>query len=134
MSLYEVTQMLQDKSKIRNDMEEAANLIKNMFYEKYLQKIEEEVEHQRLQVKNNRPKEIELLYALKPFIPHEKYVMVDKLAESIMVMKTIAGLQAEMDKSMHADGVYDIDTNCLADKKNNFANAALLFALCCKVN
>lgn len=39
-----------------------------------------------------------------------------------------------MDKSMHTDDVYDIDTNCLADKKNNFANAALLFALCCKVN
>ncbi len=34
-----------------------------------------------------------------------------------MVMKMIAGLQAEMDKSMHTDDVYDIDTNCLADKK-----------------
>ena len=134
MSLYEVTQMLQDKVKIKDDIDEAANIVMKMFYEKYLQKIEEEVENQRLQVKKNRPKEVELLYALKPFITEDKYPIVDKVVETIIMMETIAGLQTQIDSSMHRDGVYDIDTKCLADKRNNFTNAALLFALCCKVN
>ena len=137
MSIYEVTQLLQDKNTIQNDIEEATNLVKDMFYKKYLQKIQQEISTRQEQIKINRPKEIELLYALKPFVAEEKNVVIDKIAESIMMLKTISGMQLELknktnleENSEHTDGIYDIDTQCITAKKNNFANAILMLAMC----
>lgn len=136
MSLYEVTQMLQDKNAIQNDMEEAISLVRDMFYKKYLKKIQEEIENRREKIKTNRPKEIELLYALKPFMPQEKNFMIDKIAESMMMVKTLTGMQSEIKnknhegESIHSDGIYDVDTNCLAAKNNSFINTMMIIAMC----
>lgn len=135
MSIYEVTQMLQDKNNIQNDMREAANLIREMFYKKYLGKIEKEVKNRQEKIKMSHPKEIELIYAMKPFVAQEKTIFLDKLADSIMMMETIKQLKSEIrpnykNQSLHSDGVYDVDENCVAAKDNNFASAMLILAMC----
>lgn len=139
MSIYEVTQMLQDKNNIQNDMQQAMELVKDMFYKKYLQKIEKEVEIRREKIKANRPKEVELLYAVKPFLAQDKSDVIDKMADSIMMMQTLNTLQSEMNRdykkeSVHSDGIYDVDENCMASKNNNFVNAMLIFAMCSAIN
>ena len=155
MSIYQVTQMLQDTNIIKNDLDQAFNLIKDMFYKKYLEKIQLEIKAKRDQLKVNRPKEVELLYALKPFMPKEKYHIIDNAAEYIIILKTMQGLQSELnsesrldmanknnkfshnltqaqskDDSEHQDGVYDLDTNCLEQKNASFINAILVLAIC----
>lgn len=135
MSIYEVTQMLQDKNNIQNDMREAVNLVKDMFYKKYLEKIQTEVKDRQEKIKLSRPKEVELIYAMKPFVAHDKSIMLDKLADSIMMMKTINALKSDIkidykSESLHPDGVYDIDENCIASKNNNFINAVLMLVMC----
>lgn len=155
MSIYQVTQMLQDKNIIKNDLDQAFNLIKDMFYKKYLEKIQLEIKAKRDQLKVNRPKEVELLYALKPFMPKEKNHIIDNAAEYIIILKTMQGLQSELnsesrldmanknnklshnltqaqskDDSEHQDGVYDLDTNCLEQKNASFINAVLMLAMC----
>jgi hypothetical protein len=139
MSIYEVTQMLQDKNNIQNDMQQAMELVRDMFYKKYLQKIEKEVEIRREKIKANRPKEVELLYAVKPFLAQDKSAVIDKMADSIMMMQTLNTLQSEMNRdyrkeSVHSDGIYDVDENCMASKNNNFVNAMLIFAMCSAIN
>lgn len=139
MSIYEVTQMLQDKNNIQNDMQQAMELVRDMFYKKYLQKIEKEVEIRREKIKANRPKEVELLYAVKPFLAQDKSDVIDKMADSIMMMQTLNTLQSEMNRdykkeSVHSDGIYDVDENCMASKNNNFVNAMLIFAMCSAIN
>ena len=128
--------MLQDESVIKDDMEQAANLVREMFYKKYLSKIQKEIDSRQKKIKLNRPKEVELLYALKPFMPQEKSFLVDKMADSIMMAQTITGLQSEVRKeidsesSIHEDGVYDVDKKCLATKRNNFANILFMAMMC----
>lgn len=139
MSIYEVTQMLQDKNNIQNDMQQAMELVRDMFYKKYLQKIEKEVEIRREKIKANRSKEVELLYAVKPFLAQDKSAVIDKMADSIMMMQTLNTLQSEMNRdyrkeSVHSDGIYDVDENCMASKNNNFVNAMLIFAMCSAIN
>ena len=149
MSIYEVTRMLQDKNIIKNDLEQAFSLVKDMFYKKYLDKIQLEIKNKREKLKINRPKEVELLYALKPFISKEKNYIIDNAAEYIIVLNIIQSLQTELsqnildknnisihaqskdkDNSEHHDGIYDLDKNCLEQKNNSFINIILMLAMC----
>ena len=135
MSIYEVTQLLEDKNNIQNDMQEAINLIRDMFYKKYLQKIHKEIKIKHEKIKNNRPKEVELLCAIKPFVDGKQIDLIDRLSDAIIMFKTINNLQSEINQkyksdSQHPDGVYDIDKNCLTSKNNDFVNAILMLAVC----
>jgi hypothetical protein len=146
MSICEVTQMLQDKNIIKNDLEQAFSLVKDMFYKKYLDKIQLEIKNKRENLKINRPKELELLYALKPFIPKEKNYIIDNTAEYLIILNIIRSLQAEInsdvlnknnkfistqskDSSEHQDGIYDLDKNCLDKKNSGFINAFLMLVV-----
>jgi len=153
MSIYEVTRMLQDKNIIKNDLEQAFSLVKDMFYKKYLDKIQIEIKNKREKLKINRPKEVELLYALKPFISKEKNYIIDNAAEYIIILNIIKSLQSELnqdildknniyknnisiyaqskdkDNSEHHDGIYDLDKNCLEQKNNSFITIILMLAM-----
>jgi len=136
MSLYEITQRLQDKNAMQDDLQEASDLIKQMFYKKYLHKIHKEIISHSEKIKNKHSKELGLLHALKPFMSEHERDIIDKIIESITIFKTISFIQQDMKtheyniagfankQSEHSDGVYDIDEDCI--KNNNFLQTMLL--------
>ena len=65
--IYEIAQKIQDKEVLENDIKEAFDLVKNLFKTKYLDKIQSELKNNINYIKNNPPKEIILLNAIKPF-------------------------------------------------------------------
>ncbi len=129
--IYEIAQKIQDKEVLENDIKEAFNLVKNLFKTKYIDKIQLELKNNINYVKNNPPKEIILLNAIKPFtlennhknidnvidlvtnISALNYILPNKNTENIIKVNNI-----EYDPSVKEDGVYDIDENCLFSINN----------------
>ena len=132
--IYEIAQKIQDKEVLENDIKEAFNLVKNLFKTKYLDKIQLELKNNINYVKNNPPKEIILLNAIKPFtlennhknidnvidlvtnISALNYILPNKNTENIIKVNNV-----EYDPSVKEDGVYDIDENCLFSINNIFS-------------
>lgn len=123
--IIELSQKLQDKKNIENDFREAFALVQNMFYKKYLNHIEAEVNSYMKKV--NKPKEVQLIQAFKAFVPDEQSEMLDKISDSYVLMNTLTNMQSELNKSIHEDGVYDIDEECINATKKN-VNMLLLFS------
>ncbi len=131
--IYEIAQKIQDKEVLENDIKEAFDLVKNLFKTKYLDKIQSELKNNINYIKNNPPKEIILLNAIKPFtlennhknidniidlvtnISALNYILPNKNTENIIKVNNI-----EYDPSVKEDGVYDIDENCLFSTNNAF--------------
>ena len=131
--IYEIAQKIQDKEVLENDIKEAFNLVKNLFKTKYIDKIQLELKNNINYIKNNPPKEIILLNAIKPFtlennhknidniidlvtnISALNYILPNKNTENIIKVNNI-----EYDPSVKEDGVYDIDENCLLSTNNAF--------------
>lgn len=136
--IYEISQKIQDKKIVQNDMKEAIDLVANLFKTKYIDKIDCELKTNIKDVQNNPPKEIVLLNALKPFAEKEKHQNIDNiinLATNIAAFKNLIPKQQpktqqnvvkasnlDVDPSVKEDGVYDIDENCLYYVNNNTNN------------
>lgn len=125
--IYEIAQKMQDKQIVENDIKEAFNLVSNLFKTKYIDKINEELKNNINNIKNNPPKEIVLLNAIKPFIIEENHKNIDNAinivtnisALNYMIPKNINNNNVvkvnsiSIDPSVKEDGVYDIDENCM---------------------
>ena len=140
--IYEIAQKIQDKEVLENDIKEAFDLFKNLFKTKYLDKIQLELKNNINYIKNNPPKEIILLNAIKPFtlennhknidnvidlvtnISALNYILPNKNTENIIKVNNI-----EYDPSVKEDGVYDIDENCLFSTNNTFSIPSNLIIL-----
>lgn len=140
--IYEIAQKIQDKEVLENDIKEAFDLVKNLFKTKYLDKIQLELKNNINYIKNNPPKEIILLNAIKPFtlennhknidnvidlvtnISALNYILPNKNTENIIKVNNI-----EYDPSVKEDGVYDIDENCLFSTNNTFSIPSNLIIL-----
>ena len=154
-SIYEITKMMSSEQNLRNDFQEAANLVKNMFQEKYIYKLEKELNRRREIIQKNPSKEIKLINALKPFIEEKSREDVDKIINLMINADTLSAIQKSFlnensmitaqsainpsqkkDPSIKEDGIYDIDESCLtsiqtsAGKSNNiFPLMLILFML-----
>lgn len=133
--IYEISQKIQNKKVVQNDMKEAIDLVANLFKTKYIDKIDCELKTNIKDVQNNPTKEIVLLNALKPFTQKEKHQNIDNiinLATNIAAFKNLIPKQQlsiqqnvvkasnlDIDPSVKEDGVYDIDENCLYYVNNN---------------
>jgi len=75
------------------------------------------VAHQK-EIAKNPPREIQLLQAMKAFMPEERHPNVDRVIDMMMLTRTIESMRSENNSrqlaqtSVHPDGVYDIDTKC----------------------
>lgn len=140
--IYEIVQKIKDKEVIENDMKEAFSLVTNLFKTKYIDKINLEFKNNVDNFKNNPPKEVILLNAIKPFMLEESHKNIDniinivtnvsalnymmpknpeKIENNIITVNTL-----NIDPSVKEDGVYDIDENCMFSINNNFNSNNLL--------
>ena len=74
-------------------------------------------------VAKNPPREVQLLRAMKAFMPEERHPNVDKVIDMMMLTRTMESIRDEHNgrlftkASVHPDGVYDIDANCIAGRR-----------------
>lgn len=136
--IYEITKKIQDKDNIQKDMNQAINLVSDMFKRKYIDKIDKELKNKLQEIEKIPPKEIILLNAIKPFLQKSYHKNIDN---TIDVFKTFSILNSfknnfdnkndvknieviannvffansikNTDPSVKDDGVYDIDESCI---------------------
>ncbi len=140
--IYEIAEKIQDKNIMQNDFKEAMFLVSNMFREKYVDKLQNELVTNVNNIKANPTKEINLLRAIKPFVNEDNKknlediidMMTNISAVNFMMPKTtpkknniikINNINIK-DSSVKEDGVYDIDESCLFGVKNKGDNNNIL--------
>lgn len=138
--MYEVAQMMRDRNVVQKDLNEAVSMIQGMFRDRYISRLQDAVMEHRTSAQQNPPMEIQLMQALKPFMPEEKQQSIEKAIEMVLMMNTFSNIRDEMsmenmqsmpympdkapgyqnsDGSIHRDGVYDVDNVCLSERGKN---------------
>ena len=129
--IYQIAQMIQNKKLIQNDLNEAFSLISTMFQDRYTNRLREAIEIKQLEHKNNPSKEITLLHSLKPFFSQDQHESIDKAINAFSMIQTLQNFKDSYQKfdtqnnassSIHEDGIYDIDSECILAKNNNDNN------------
>lgn len=86
---------------LENRILEANQMIKNL-------------EQKSKQARRNPSKEVQLLHALKPFVPQANHKTLDDTIEFLHLLETLRAIGGN---SIHANGIYDIDQECISRKK-----------------
>lgn len=145
-TIFEINKLMNDKSLIKNDLDEITHIIKEVIQQKYISKFEVAIDEQRELVQKNTPKEINLLLALKPYLEQSTHTYIDQFIDIIYKMNTVKNIQAEIEKcavvnktdnnlsnpetTIHDDGIYEIDTHCTVNNTTNSMNITeLIFML-----
>jgi hypothetical protein len=144
--VYEIARMMNDKPAIQNDFNEAANLVKKMFEEKYISRMNGLIKSHRNKLAQNPSREITLFQAFCAYMPEEERKSAEKLIDNLYMMETLSSIRNEYksqapsagrenpaifvsaqgaasaadgsDSSVHPDGVYDVDSQCELNMKN----------------
>jgi len=124
--IYEIAQMVGNNNVIKGDMQEAAGIIRTMLAEKYVLPLNRIIEQEGIKRRENPSKEVRLLQAIRPFMPYSRQEQLSKSIDMLYNIETAKSLStnissksqkplkiAEIDNSVHPDGVYDIDKNCM---------------------
>lgn len=131
--LYEVAQMMHNSDSIQSDMHEIREVVVNLLQKKYINKFNEALKLQQNQIEKNPSREVQLLKAVKAFSDPSKHDSIEKMIDSLLMIDTIQNVNAGIssasasiraaghnqetrDTSIHEDGIYDIDQNCLRQK------------------
>jgi len=149
----EISRMVESPDNIRKDMGDALELAREHFKSKYLRRIQKAVEYERTRTLANPPREVALLAALKEFTPPENHERFDKMAELFITLSSwqeirhnlelskqsyatvqAAGMPPRRDESVHRDGVYDIDPECVAKSRYNGGRLAEMMFLLSMLN
>lgn len=137
--IYEITQQMQNKETVQNDIKEAVSLVADLFKKKYINKIEMEIQNEIKNIEKTPPKEVTLLNALKPFFNEDLHNNIDNTINLITKFSAVNSFKnimpksspindkktitinslSESDPSVKEDGVYDIDQNCLLSMNSN---------------
>ena len=138
--LYEVAEIMSNKHAMKNDMAEIMKTINTMVQEKYVERINHAIHTHQTAVQKAPPKEIQLIQTLKLFMPQDNHHKMDKMVDMMLLMNTFQNIRTEFSNinkvpsvaadsdSIHEDGVYDVDSACLYEKKND-RNLAPIFLL-----
>ncbi len=146
-NIEQMARLLNDKGSLQNDMGLAADGIKQMFMEKYLNKLNQTVKAYNESIIENPSKEVRLLDAMTYFYPNEKKQSLQKLIQMLNTIDTIKTISSELhlnmglnpelrsmqreaevphqhfqaygDSSIHPDGVYDVDNACMNHRSYN---------------
>lgn len=132
--VYEITQMMQDKNILQKDMTDAAELISNMFNERYFNRLHSALQTHHINMQKKPPREVQLLRALKEFRPESEHKNIDSFIDMLLVAGSIKKFQEDIRQTtvnsisiqakphiethspIHPDGIYDVDSNCLTNK------------------
>ena len=130
--IYGIAQKLNDSLVIKSDLNQAAMLLTDFFKKKYLRELNEAILEKHEYSKAHPSKEIILLQASKPFLAKELQQRLDDLTDMITTLETFKNIGSEFlppgasseptqitgeDLSIHSDGIYEVDSACLRNKK-----------------
>jgi len=99
----------------------------------YFRKLNDTLVHHHKGVSKNPPREVQLLRAMKAFMPEERHPNMDSVIDVMMLTRTMESIRDERrgrqiaGASVHPDGVYDIDANCVAGRDG--MNGIMLMAM-----
>jgi|GEM_PF-955342 len=157
--IYEITQMIQNKKVIQNDLNEAFSVISTMFQDRYINKLRSAIEEKQLEHQNNPSREIILLNSLKPFFSKSQHKSLDNAISALHMLQTLQTIKdnsnafsngpfsnapfsnapftnvpndISIDPSIHEDGIYDVDGDCILNLDScgsGVLNALLVVAL-----
>lgn len=145
----EISRMVDDPENIRRDMGDALELARRHFKTKYLGRVRQAVETERMRTMANPPREVALLAALKEFSPPEKHAAFERMAEVFIALSSwqeirrnlhspradtyaaphLSACASSADPSVHPDGVYDIDHECKTSGRYNGGRLAEMMFL-----
>ncbi|MCI8804347.1 MAG: hypothetical protein HFE59_00350 [Clostridiales bacterium] len=153
-NLIELNDLINNGNSLRGDLSEAAELIKTMFKQKYISKLENELKIQKQIHQKNPTKEIQLIQAVKPFINSERHKEIDSITDTLINITTLMDIQKDFiknnekekdeeprikamdtilteknDPSIKKDGIYDIDESCLLTKQSSGKNTSSNFLI-----
>jgi len=144
-TIYEITQLMNDRAVIQNDLDEILGIVKDVIYKKYITKFQLALDEQTDIVSKNTPREIKLLDALKPFMEENSHSNIDKMIAMIYKVNTAKNINTEIQKcsaidktnnnsdiesTIHADGIYELDNKCAANTRPSNTNITeLIFML-----
>jgi len=127
--IYEIVQSFSDGANIQSDLDEAIGLVSRHFRDKYLGRLDTAFNQSRKNFKQNPTKEMQLINALRHFMPPERHEKMDSIAEMLTLLSTFESIQKEVnavslaqveatetDSAIHEDGIYEVDQNCLRKK------------------
>lgn len=134
-TIYEITKLMGNRDTIQSDLNEAINIIRDVFYKKYIQKFQQALDEHRQLARKQSSKEVELLKALKPFLGEDSKDSIDRIIEVMYTINTAQSIDSEVRKCseeinvetyedniinaaststiIHEDGIYEIDDNCM---------------------
>lgn len=124
--IYEITELMKDPDNLKNDINDAMGIVAEFFRKKYILPVEREVRVCSEECRKKPAKEAILLGACKPFVNNPK--LIDDILEamnSINVIRKLFPTETRIvstsdikDKSIHNDGIYDIDEQCKSNRLN----------------
>jgi len=127
--IYEIVQSFSDQDNLRNDLDEAFTLASKHFRDKYMGRLDNALNMSRKNFKQNPTKEMQLINALRPFLPTERHEKLDSISEMLTLLSTFESIRREAntatlshlevmetDSAIHEDGIYEVDENCLHKK------------------
>jgi hypothetical protein len=137
--IAEIAHMMAGGNDLRTEIVDS---VRHALQEKYIKRIHRAVETQYLSAQANPTREIRLMQAMKEFWPEHSLGQLDRAIHLMTAMNTYQDLRTHLhsarpndlriqekaaDKSIHADGIYDIDNACFV--KNEAKKADLMSTL-----
>ena len=127
--IYEIVQSFSDRDNLQSDLDEAIKLVSRHFRDKYVGRLDTALNVSRKNFKQNPTKEMQLINALRPFLPPERHEKLDAITEALTLFSTFEGVRRDAnaaslaqaegiadDPAIHEDGIYEVDENCLYKK------------------
>lgn len=137
--VFDATKKMLDTQTVKNDISEALFNLNQFFQEKYFNSLQSAITTTSTKMREEPPREVSLLQALKPFVMPEFQSKIDKISNSYLMLNMISNVQndstiASLSNSnavIHDDGIYEIDKSCKQYKRNilDKQGIAMLMAL-----
>jgi len=140
---------MNDRENLQSDMDEALMLISKHFREKYIERLGTAFNRSRKNSAQNPTKEMQLMNALRPFLPTDQHEKIDSITEMLTLLSTFDNIRKEAnmsaspaveaienDRAVREDGIYEVDEHCLYKKgmsytppEENLSAAHLMLAV-----
>ena len=93
--IYEIAKLMNDRANIENDMASAMEMVTGLFRDKYVKRLNDAFIKCREGCAKNPSKEVQLLQALKPFMPENNHENLESAAQMIILMETLSNIKSE---------------------------------------
>ncbi len=93
--MREAIQMMQNSQQMQKDIQDAFALAQNMLQEKYVTRLAKAVQSQHQQALEAPSKEVQLMQAMKAFLPPHRHGQIDRMIDTFILMGVTQTMQAQ---------------------------------------